>query len=239
MKKLFATLVIFTSFGIGIFYLNGCASADEATEQEAVTSEPSALDLAQQKTEALAKENAQLKQQITRFEQDIRNLTAKAAQLETQLSEEKEKIKLPESTPTPPAPPQIQTFSEPTKPIKKEAESDYQVALNLFKKKNYKEANTKLQAIIDSGTRKDLEDNCYYWIGEANFGMKNYQTAIEFFEKVFNYKISEKKDDAAIMIANSYWEMGKKEEAIKEYKKFIEKFPASSFVKLANSRIGK
>lgn len=239
MKKLFATLVIFTSFCIGIFYLNGCASSDEATEQETVTREPSELDLAQQKTDALTKENAQLKQQITRFEQDIRNLTAKAAQLETQLSEEKERVKTPAPSLPPPAPARTQTLSEPTKPVIKEAESDYQIALNFFKKKNYKEANTKLQAIIDGGARKDLEDNCYYWIGEANFGMKNYQAAIEFFEKVFNYKISEKKDDAAIMIANSYWEMGKKQEAIKEYKKFIEKFPASPYIKRAQARTGK
>lgn len=236
MKKLFATVVIFISFCIGIFYLNGCASSDEATEQDAVKPTPSELDVAQQKIDALTKENAQLKQQVTRLEQDVRNLTAKAAQLETQLTEEKVK--------TPVLPPQqvsarTQTLSEPTKPVIKEAESDYQIALNFFKKKNYKEASTKLQAIIDSGTRKDLEDNCYYWIGEAHFGMKNYQTAIEFFEKVFNYKVSEKKDDAAIMIANSHWEMGNKQEAIKEYKKFIEKFPASSYVKWAKSRTGK
>ncbi|MDI6802627.1 MAG: tetratricopeptide repeat protein [Bacteroidota bacterium] len=238
MKKLFAILVIFTSFCTGIFFLNGCASSDEATEEGSATPTPSKLDLAQQKTEALAKENAQLKQQITRFEQDVRNLTAKAAQLETQLVEEKEKIKTP-APPPQPAPTRTQTLSEPTKPVIKEAESDYQIALDFFKKKNYKEAITKLQGIIDGGARKDLEDNCYYWMGEANFGMKNYQAAIEFFEKVFNYKISEKKDDAAIMIANSHWEMGNKQEAIKEYKKFIEKFPASPYNKRAKSRISK
>ncbi len=234
MKKLFATLVVC----IGIFFLNGCAASDGATEQDSATRNPSELELTQQKTDALAKENAQLKQQITRFEQDVRNLTAKAAQLETQLSEEKEKAK------TPPPPPQqtphrTRTLSEPTKPVIKEAESDYQIALDFFKKKNYKDAITKLEAIIDGGTRKDLEDNCYYWLGESNFGMKNYQAAIEFFEKVFNYKISEKKDDAAIMIANSYWEMGNKQEAIKEYKKFIEKFPASPYNKRAKARTGK
>ncbi len=233
MKKLFATLVIC----IGIFFLNGCASSDEATEQDSVTRDPSELELAQQKTDALAKENAQLKQQITRFEQDIRNLTAKAAQLETQLSEEKVKVKTPAVAP--PILPPTQTLSEPSKPVIKEAESDYQIALDFFKKKNYKDAITKLQAIIDGGTRKDLEDNCYYWIGESNFGLKNYQAAIEFFEKVFNYKISEKKDDAAIMIANSHWEMGNKPEAIKEYKKFIEKFPASPYNKRAKARTGK
>lgn len=234
MKKLFAILVIC----IGIFFLNGCAASDEATEEDSATRNPSELDLAQQKIDALAKENAQLKQQITRFEQDVRNLTAKAAQLETQLSEEKEKVK---TSPTPPqqTPSRTHTLSEPTKPVIKEAESDYQIALDLYKKKNYVESITKLQAIIDGGNRKDLEDNCYYWIGESNFGLKNYQAAIEFFEKVFNYKISEKKDDAAIMIANSYWEMGNKQEAIKEYKKFIEKFPASPYNKRAKARAGK
>ena len=68
--------------------------------------------------------------------------------------------------------------------------------------------------------------------------MKDYKTAISNFEKVFAYKISEKKDDAAIMIANSYWVMGNKKEAVKEYKKFLEKYPASPYVKRAKDRTG-
>ncbi len=237
MKKLFALLVIIISFCTGIMLLSGCASSDEATEDDSATGPPTELELAQQKNDALSKENAQLKQQITRLEQDVRNLTARAAQLETQLFEEREKAKGQVSTPEP-VPTRTQTLSEPTKPIIKEAESDYQIALDFFRKRKYGEAISKLQGIIDSGARKDLEDNCYYWMGEANFGMKNYQAAIELFEKVFNYKVSEKKDDAAIMIANSHWEMGNKQEAIKEYKKFIEKFPASSYVKWAKKRAG-
>ena len=227
MKKAFLLWTASAFLSLSLIVIGGCASSEEATEEQAKPIEPSELDVTKQKLDACTNENAQLKQQATRLEQDTRNLTAKAAELETRLAEEREKVKLP--PPTPPAP---------IKPVIKDADAEYQSALTLFKQKNYKEAVDKLQAILDAGVKKDLEDNCYYWLGESYFGMKDYKTAISNFEKVFVYKISEKKDDAAIMIANSYWAMGNKKEAVKEYKKFLEKYPASPYVKRAQGRIG-
>ena len=224
MKK---TILLWTAsafLSLSLIIIGGCASAEEATEEQAQPTEPSELDITKQRLDVCTKENAQLKQQATRLEQDARNLTAKAAELETRLAEEREKVKLP-----PPPPP---------KPVIKDADTEYQSALTLFKQKNYKEAADKLQTILDAGVKKDLEDNCYYWLGESYFGMKDYNTAISNFEKIFGYKISEKKDDAAIMIANSYWAMGNKKEAEKEYKKFLEKYPASPYVKRAQERLG-
>ncbi len=222
MKKLFVLWTLATFLSLSLVLIGGCASSEESAE-DTITVQPSELDLTKEKLAACTKENSQMRQQVTRLEQDTRNLTAKAAELETLLAEEREKVKIA------PPPPQI--------PVLKNLEAEYQNALSLFKQKNYKEAADKLQAIINASVQKDLEDNCYYWLGESYFGMKDYKTAISNFEKVFVYKISEKKDDAAIMIANSYWEMGNKKEAINEYKNFLEKFPASQYVKRANERI--
>jgi TolA-binding protein len=224
MKRLFLIWTISLFFGLSLLTLGGCASSEEATVDKTKPQEPTELDITKQKLDACTKENSQLKQQATRLEQDARNLTAKAAELETRLAEEREKAKLP-----PPPPP---------KPIIRDVNTEYQNALALFKQKNYKEAADKLQTIIDTGVKKDLEDHCYYWLGESNFGLKKYNDAIENFKKVFEYKISPKKDDAAIMIANAYWEMGNKKAAVKEYKVFLEKYPASPYVKRAKERTG-
>jgi len=218
-----AVLVFAIVVFVSAFYF-GCASSEE-TKQEMPSPVPSELETAKQRIDALSKENAELKKQITRLEQDTRNLTAKAAELETRLSEEREKTKL--------TPPPL-----PTKTVIKDDDAEYQNALTLFNQNKYKESAAKFLELIDRGIKKPLEDNCYYWLGESYFGMKDYTTAIGYFEKVFTYKVSEKKDDAAIMIANCYWEMGKKKESIKEYKNFLEKFPASPYVKKAKARSG-
>jgi TolA-binding protein len=222
MKKAFLLWTASAFLSLSLIIIGGCASSEETIPEPATPPGPTELDLTKQKLDDCTKENVQLKQQASRLEQDVRNLTARAAALETQLAEEKTKL-------PPPPPP---------KPVIKDVDAEYQNALTLFRQKSYREAADKLQALLDAGIKKDLEDNCYYWLGECSFGMKDYKTAISNFEKVFAYKISEKKDDAAIMIANSYWEMGNKKEAIKEYKKFLEKYPASPYVKRAKERLG-
>ncbi len=224
MKNLLQTVFVVAIFVlVSAFYL-GCASSEE-TKQDMPSSVLMELETANQRNDALSKENAELKKQITRLEQDTRNLTAKAAELETQLIEERDKTKL-----TPPL--------LPTKTVIKDGVAEYQNALTLFNQNKYKESAAKLLELINRSITKSLEDNCYYWLGESYFGMKDYTTAISYFEKVFTYKVSEKKDDAAIMVANCYWEMGKTAEAKKEYKNFLEKFPASPYAKRAKARLG-
>lgn len=224
MRNLLQAGLVFLIFICVSAFHFGCAPSEE-TKQELPSSVPSELETAKQKIDALSKENAELRKQITRFEQNTRNLRAKAAELETRLNEEREKAKFV----SPPSQP---------KPTIKDDDVEYQDALTLFNQNKYKESAAKFLELINRGIKKELEDNCYYWLGESYFGMKDYTTAIDYFEKVFTYKVSEKKDDAAIMIANCYWDMDKKKEAIKEYKNFLEKFPASPYTKKAKARSG-
>ena len=93
--------------------------------------------------------------------------------------------------------------------------------------------------MLDAGAPAGLEDNCHYWLGECSYATKNFSNALEHFQHVFTYKVSEKKDDAQIMIANCYWRMGNKAKAKEEYQKFIDKYPASPYVNRAKERLGK
>lgn len=216
--------LLLISVVVASFVISGCGASKKAAERDTIMSE---LDAARKKLDALSSENSQLKQQLNRLEQENRNLIAKTAQLETLLEEERSKEKSPTVNVVPPPPKEIITS----------VDIEYQAALSLYKQRKYSEAAKKLQSILNARVSDELADNCHYWLGESYFGMKDYRNAISSFEKVFNYKVSEKKDDAAIMIANCYWEMGNKKEAIKEYKKFLEKFPASPYVKRAKARI--
>ncbi|MBI4810668.1 MAG: tetratricopeptide repeat protein, partial [Ignavibacteriales bacterium] len=148
----------------------------------------------------------------------------RAAELETQLSELKEKQM--------PAPP-------PTKPIIADYRAAYDEALKLFRSRNYKDASAIFLSLLEQEIPVVRQDNCYYWLGECAFGEKKFNDAINYFQKVFTFKISEKKDESQIMIANSYLAMGDKVKAIAEYEKLLKKFPASPFVKRVKEKLVK
>ena len=117
-----------------------------------------------------------------------------------------------------------------------EAIAAYQDALQTFHSKAYDATISKLQAIIDGNPPNDLADNCQYWMGEANFGKKNYEEAIKHFQLVFQYERSEKLADAHYMMAQSYERLGKKANAKEEYEKVVKDFPTSRLVQKAKDR---
>ena len=224
----------------------GCASSEEtAQEKTSPPPSPSATEMMQKEMVNLRTENANLRQQISKLEQDNRTLTAHSAELETQLAEIKERLMTtppppPTYTPPPPTPVVSPPFKLPSSnPTVTNARESYDLGLQTFHSRNYQDAASTFQAILDAGNAGDYEDNCYYWLGECAFGSKNYNEAIEHFQKVFAFSKSEKKDDAQMMIANSYSAMGDKANAKAEYQKIIDKYPASPFVAKAKARMSK
>ncbi|MDI6766847.1 MAG: tetratricopeptide repeat protein [Bacteroidota bacterium] len=217
--KIIFTLII---AAICLFYA-GCGSSEEI-EKESTSPQPGATEAMQKELSDLKIEHEALKKQVVQVEQEKRNATARAAELETQIAELKEKI----STPRLPA-----------KPAITDARESYKSALRLFHDRKYSEASTTFQSLLESDIPIELQDNCYYWLGECNFGLKNYVEAIKQFEKVFSFKISEKKDESQVMIANSYLAMGNKVKAKEEYEVLLKKFPASPYVKKVKEKLPK
>ena len=206
----------------------GCSSSEEMQQEEQKPPQPSATEMMQKELNDLRAENGSLKAQIAKLEQDNRASTVRAAELETQLAELKERMI---ATPTP--------ASRGTGVNVSNTHAAYDRALNLFRSRNYNEAANTFQAILDAGAPPDLEDNCHYWLGESECGAKNYNEAIGHFNQVFSFARSEKKDDAQIMIANCYYAMGNKSKARAEYQKLIDKYPASPYAKRAKARLEK
>ena len=211
-------------FLIVALILIGCSASEEQTKQQAPPQQPSATEMMTNVMGDLKKQNDSLNTRLSKLEQDNRVAIAHAAELETQLTEMKEKI----AAAVPPPTPKIAN-----------TRGQYEHAVELFRSRHYQDAAAELEGVLDAGAPTDLTDNCHYWLGECAYGMKNYKDAIEHFEKVFTFKRSEKKDDAQIMIANSYFAMGNKTQAKAEYQKFLDKFPASPYAKRAKERLGK
>lgn len=200
--------------------LGGCSSSDDMVKNEPL--QPGVIEMLQLEVNNLRAENTSLKQQVAKLEEEKRTATARVAELETEVTELKENITV------------LQT---PPKPVIADVRESYQQALQLYRSHNYEDAAAMFQALLDAGIPERLEDNCHYWLGECAYGAKRYQEAIEHFQKVFGFRMSEKKDEAQIMIANCYYAMGDNVQAKLEYEKLITKFPASPYVKKAKERL--
>lgn len=79
----------------------------------------------------------------------------------------------------------------------------------------------------------ELADNAQYWIGECYYSMKQYRRAILEFEKVFDFKGTNKDDDAQFKLGLCYAALGDRENAIMEFQRLIDYYPQSEYIKNA------
>jgi len=211
----------------GALFIAGCGSSDEAAKIEPAQQQASATEMMQRDMAREHAKNDSLLVIINRLERDNQAATARAVEAETELAEMKTRMAASQS---PAMKPQPRVPS---------GTGSYDEGLKLFHAHKFDEAAGQFESVLSSGSSPDLADNCHYWLGECAYGTKNYKEAIEHFNQVFTYKISEKKDDAQMMIANSYLAMGDKERAKAEYQKLIDKYPASTYIARAKEKLGR
>ncbi len=109
----------------------------------------------------------------------------------------------------------------------------YQIALQDYQSKKYREAIQKFESLLIVNTRHTLSDNCQYWIGESYYGLGEYQQAIVSFEKVFSFADSNKDDAAQLKLGLCYARLNDTEIAKREFQKLIDNYPTSEYVSMA------
>jgi TolA-binding protein len=211
--------------GCMIAGLFGCKSSEEINT-EPVPPQLSATELLRQDLKNYKSENETLKQRISKVEQDQRELAIRTAGLETEITDLKQKMVVPA-----PQKPTVSTFADPL--------ATYQEALMQFHDRKYSRAASLFQSALDTGVPETYQDNCHYWMGECAYGERKFSKAIELFQQVFGFKISDKKDDAQLMVGNCYIAMGNKEKAKEAFDQFIKKFPASPYIQRVKEKLGK
>lgn len=216
-------IVMSSSLAIAALLLNGCGSVEDTTSDTWQTPPPVSNNARlEYRVDSLTNENRRLTQQLEALATENRNLTARAAELETRLNE----------TATAPA----------TKPAAKPSmasATDYDGALASFKQKRFSDAIQEFEGLLNGNIREDLADNCHYWIGESYYGMRQYKEAVDHFKTVLNYKQSEKKSAAQLMIGNAYLAMGNMEGAKEAYNTLVSSYPASSLVEKAKEKLAR
>ncbi len=204
----------------------GCGSSEEDTESWEATPEVAATAAPEAKADSMKIENRRIRDQIDALSAENRTLTARNAELETKLNEATAAAKSPVvSAPAPSAP--IGNVS-----------GAYSAALSEYKRRNFQEAATQFDAILNSGTDK-LADNCHYWMGESFYGMKKYNDAIKQFETVLGYPGSGKRPYAQFMIGNSYLGLGDKAAAKDAFSKLVSTYPSSGLVERAKTKLSR
>ncbi len=198
---------------------------EQPVEQEGPTKEQ-----LQSELDALKSENMQLKDENSTLQQTNKDLSTKVSDLEAANA-------ALASAPKRHEPATIEKRPAMAGRSSSEEIQAYENAVGKAKNRNYHDAMGDMQALLNGGIKDDFADNCHYWLGECSYQLKEYSQAIQHFEMVQGYKYSEKKDDAQLMIAQSYERLGDKSKARAEYQKLVDMYPTSEYVKRAKTKL--
>ncbi|MDD5765379.1 MAG: tetratricopeptide repeat protein [Candidatus Marinimicrobia bacterium] len=103
----------------------------------------------------------------------------------------------------------------------------YANANRLMEIKKYNEAIPLFEQIVEINPAHPFADNAQYWIGEALFGMKNYEDALPAFMKVFGLGDHNKEAYAQLRIGFCYLNINQPAKAAEEFQKVIKNYPSA------------
>ncbi|HEX9189390.1 MAG TPA: tol-pal system protein YbgF [Vicinamibacteria bacterium] len=84
----------------------------------------------------------------------------------------------------------------------------------------------------------DFTDNAQYWIGECLYGKKMYAEAIEAWNTLFkDHPASDKLPDGRVKKGMALERLGRKSQALVEYRYVVDRFPNSQAARLARERL--
>ena len=200
---------------------------EQPAQQEGVSKDQLQSDL-----DAIKADNEKLKEENSSLQQSNKELTTKISDLEAANAALSRSSKKNDAAP-------VKAVNRPAPAGRSTSEEvkAYEAAVDLAKARKFREAMSEMQTLLNTGIKEDYADNCHYWLGECSFQLKDYAAAIPHFQVVLGYKFSEKKDDAQLMIAQSYERLGDKAKAKAEYQKLVEQYPTSEYVKRAKAKL--
>ncbi|MFV1993773.1 MAG: tol-pal system protein YbgF, partial [Acidiferrobacterales bacterium] len=121
-----------------------------------------------------------------------------------------------------------------------QAKKEYDAAFALLKQGLYEKASKSFRSFVKRNPNHNLAGNAQYWIGEANYVMRNFKVALKEFKKVpANYPKSNKVADAQLKIGYVYFELEDWSKASKTLKNVIKSYPNTRVAKYAENRLAK
>ena len=119
-------------------------------------------------------------------------------------------------------------------------EKAYRKAFELLGQRRYEEARKRFKAFLKKYPGGFYADNAQYWLAEASYVTRDFDTALSEFDKVLKqYPDSPKVPGAMLKIGYIQYEKRRLGEARQTLESLIDRFPGSSAARLATSFIRK
>jgi len=114
----------------------------------------------------------------------------------------------------------------------------YSQAYADFARGNYDLAVQGFAEYIRNYPGTDFTDNAQYWIGECLYGRKMYAEAIEAWNTLFkDYPASDKIPDGRVKKGMALERLGRKSQALVEYRYVVDRYPNSQAARIARERL--
>ena len=114
----------------------------------------------------------------------------------------------------------------------------YSQAYADFARGNYDLAVQGFSEYIRNYPGTDFTDNAQYWIGECLYGKKMYAEAIEAWNTLFkDHPASDKLPDARVKKGMALERLGRKSQALVEYRYVVDRYPNSQAARIARERL--
>jgi tol-pal system protein YbgF len=84
----------------------------------------------------------------------------------------------------------------------------------------------------------DFSDNAQYWIGECHYGKQRYEDAIEAWNNLLrDFPSSDKLPDARVKKGMALERLGRRSQALLEYRYVVERYPNSPAARIARDKL--
>lgn len=117
-------------------------------------------------------------------------------------------------------------------------EDSYSEAFTLLKQGQHEKARGQFRAFLKQYPDSQYADNAQYWLGEAYYAKRDFESAIKEYKLLLShYPDSGKVSHAQLKIGYCYDELGQKDYARGELEDLISRYPGTSAANLAAERL--
>lgn len=189
--------------------------------------------------QALREENARLRGQTETLNYELESAKKRQQDFYIDLDGRLRKL---ETMPVAEAKPPEPQSAEAKKPVVDPAMEarDYETALNYFKANKIREAASAFEAFVKNYPDSSLAPNAQYWLGNADYALRDCKKAIDAHRVVVNtWPTHPKAPDSLINIATCQQELGDARGAKATLETVLAKYPDSSASATARQRLKK
>jgi len=123
----------------------------------------------------------------------------------------------------------------PTLPAPREL---YSQAYADYARGNYDLAIQAFGAYLKAYPDTEFSDNAQYWIGESLYGKQQFEDAIEAWKTLIrDFPASDKLPDARVKMGMAHEKLGRRSQALLEYRYVIDRYPNSPAARLAREKL--